>query len=90
MQGGGSHGGSVSILRSWVWLPLQTRGMPETLGYLWQGDECVVLGWGAAGEHGQGSARLQDPFFFTQMIAEVKCVEDHEAVALKEHTAFIY
>lgn len=40
-----------------------------------------------AGEHGQGPARLHDPFFFTQMIAEIKCVEDQEAVALKEHTA---
>lgn len=53
----------------------------------------VVLGRGGrsctmgAGEHGQGPARLHDPFFFTQMIAEIKCVEDQEAVALKEHTA---
>lgn len=37
-----------------------------------------------AEEHGQGPARLQEPFFFTQMIAEIKCVEDQEAVALKK------
>lgn len=67
------------------------RGMPETLGYRWQG----MCGVGAgsrsctmgAGEPGQGAARLQDPSFFTQMIAEIKCVEDQEVVALKEHTA---
>lgn len=40
-----------------------------------------------AGQHGQGAARLHDPSFFTQMIAEIKCVKDQEAVALKEHTA---
>lgn len=49
MEGGGSHGGSVSILRSRVWFPLQTRGMPETLGYHWQGDVwCWGRGAGAA------------------------------------------
>lgn len=35
MEGGGSHGGNVSILRSRIWLPLQTHGMPEMLGYCW-------------------------------------------------------
>lgn len=67
------------------------HGIPETLGCSWQGTcgtgaggrSCTV----GAGQHGQGAARLQDPSFFTQMIAEIKCVKDQEAVALKEHTA---
>lgn len=64
--GVGAVAGSVSILRSRVRLPLQTRGMPETLGYRWQGavwyrGRTCKMG---AEENSQGLPGLCEPFFF--------------------------